>query len=79
MSSLLLQGLYFKKDPWSDRKKDTGKNCSIYDVAFETTERIVEERVVQNGDILQMSELTQIFKNHWKKVEKLMLVIKTRN
>ena len=49
-----------KKDSWSDRKKDKGKNCSIYDVAFESIERTVEERVMQNGDILRMSELTQM-------------------
>ena len=42
-------------------KKTQEKNYCIYDVAFESIERIVEERVMQNGDILWMSELTQMF------------------
>ena len=50
-----------KKTLGHTAKKTQENNCSIYDVAFESIERIVEERVMQNGDILWMSELTQMF------------------
>ena len=52
---------YTSKKTLGQIAKRQEKNCSIYDVAFESIERIVEERVMQNGDILRMSELTQMF------------------
>ena len=52
---------YTSKKTLGQIAKDTGKNYGIYDVAFESIEKIVEESMMQNGDILRMSQLTQIF------------------